>query len=150
MPTERRFARVYFDDFKRDYPTVWRSDAMLATWLRLLVESEKAWPSPPEIPRSVTNRTMRQLREVGLVTEDADHHFEVRGFVAERSKRAQSGRSGAAQRWQSDRTANASPDAMLERERERREKEKGVRERRPLAPGGRANDGLVDPDEDAA
>ena len=144
-PEARRFARVYYDDMVRDHPDVWRDNELLSTWLRMLVACEKSWPSLAEIPRSARPRAVARLVEFGMVTVTDQHHFGLRGFTSDRAARQDTARTAAAKRWHSESNA----DAMLIRERER-ERGKGEQGRRPLAPGGRASDGLVGPDKDAA
>lgn len=134
--SERRFARVYFDDLIADHSDVWRDDSMLATWLRLLAASEKAWPSLAELPRSAKPRTVTRLIDAGMVTMAEDHHFRLRGFTSDRAKRQENARKAAGKRWADDAPAmqphmqlhsasNASaveaPDARKRTERDQKE-----------------------------
>ena len=140
MREQRRFARVYYDDMVRDHPEVWRDDAMLATWLRLLTASEKAWPSMAELPRAAKPRTVARLMELDMVTLYADHHYELRGFSTDRTKRQENARKGPAQRWENDRSADVE---QLHNERTTNamqypdQKEK---ETKPVQPTARADD----------
>lgn len=115
MP-ERRWARVYYDDLKRDYPDVWRDNDALASWLRLLVIAEVAWPSEPELPRSINHRILSKLVDAGLIATGPDYTFAVRGHNAERSDRNASALAGANARWNANAHANASASAMPKRE----------------------------------
>lgn len=108
---DRRYARFYYPEFIRDYPTVYSNDAAFATWMRLLVVAEQMWPMPSELPRSVRSRPLAVLVEAGLVTVDGTA-FRLKGHDAERSRRRDSARKGAAVRWDSDGNANAGANAM--------------------------------------
>ena len=117
--TDRRWARFYFDDFIRDYPEVYADDAAFATWMRLLVVAEKAWPAQPELPRSVRVKSLQKLR--GLVAVGPNFTFSIKGFDAERSRRHANASAAAHAKWDAVADANAHADAMLVRERERDE-----------------------------
>lgn len=109
MSEERRpFLRVYYRDLIRDYPSMWDDDAQLATWIRLLATADPAWPTPPELPRSVRSNPLQKLVALTLVTLEGTR-FRLKGLDSERSKRAVSGRVGAVVRWESERNANALP-----------------------------------------
>lgn len=108
---DRRYARFYYPEFIRDYPTVYADDAAFAAWMRLLVVAEQMWPMDGELPRSLRPRPLRTLVEAGLVTVTGST-FAIKGHAAERSRRSDSGRNAAAVRWDSGRNANASADAM--------------------------------------
>jgi hypothetical protein len=98
----RPFVRVYHDDLMHDYPEVWADDAALATWLRLLVLTDKMWPTPPELPRSAKGRGLAKLVDSGLVQVVSEHAFRIKGYATERAMRQQSARNAAASRWQSE------------------------------------------------
>ena len=105
---DRRYARFYYPEFIRDYPTVYSDDAAFATWMRLLVVAEQMWPLSMELPRSVKPRPLRVLVESGLVATDGTF-FALKGLDAERTRRRDAGRKGAAVRWDSNGNANALP-----------------------------------------
>lgn len=109
---DRKFSRFYYDDFIREFPEVYADDAAFAAWMRLLVRAEKDWPTTPELPRSVRPRALTRLVDAGLVLPCDAHCYRIRGFDAERSRRQGIARNASAQRWQSERNANASDDAM--------------------------------------
>jgi hypothetical protein len=108
---DRRYARFYYPEFIRDYPSVYHDDAAFAAWMRLLVVAEQMWPLAMELPRSVRPRPLRVLVEAGLVATNGSE-FALKGLDAERTRRRASGRIGAAVRWDSDGNANASANAM--------------------------------------
>ena len=106
MSNARPYARFYYGDFKRDYRDIYDDDAAYALFMRLLVEAETSWPADPDLPRSARPRPLAVLVSRGLVTV-AGTTYRVRGFLAERTARAESGRPGARKRWESDGNANA-------------------------------------------
>lgn len=117
----RPFARLYYDDFLREFPEVYADDAALATWIRLLVVAEKAWPLTPELPRSARAKPLRVLVDAGLVAIGPDFTFALRGHAAERTRRTAAGSAGAHARWDANAHAIASGNAMHRREREEEE-----------------------------
>lgn len=142
-PEIRKFARIYYQEFKRDYPDIYADDLAWATWTKLLVGSEEAWPAMPELPRSIKSRPLRTLVERGLVTVTG-HTYVLKGWVAERSKRQESARIAAAKRWDSDSNADAQPDAMPSTStRQRTSTKEAEQERRPSE--GRAPLAVVQP-----
>lgn len=102
------YSRVYLsiiDDpmFER----VYSNDRALATWLRMLLIADAMYPVTP--PMTSRNPTVRLLIDCGLVIEKPGNHYSIRGLEAERERRSDAGRIGAAVRWHSDRNANALP-----------------------------------------
>jgi len=118
---KRPFARFFYDDFLREYPHVYADDAAFATWMRLLVVAEKAWPLTPELPRSARSKPVQTLVDAGLVAIGPDYTYALRGHDAERTRRNAAGNAGAHARWNANAHAIASPNAMLVREREEKE-----------------------------
>lgn len=113
---DRRYARFYYAEFIRDYPSAYLDDAAFATWMRLLVIAEQMWPLTMELPRSVKPRPLRVLVEAGLIATDGTF-FALKGFDAERTRRRDSGRKGAAVRWDSDGNANAMPSTSTSQDK---------------------------------
>lgn len=109
MSESRRFVRVYYDDMIRDYPEVWNDDRQLSTWLRLLAASDPVWPTKPELPRAVKATVLQRLKDSSLISALPSHRYEVKGFEAERQRRADAARTAAAVRWQSKSNAPAMP-----------------------------------------
>lgn len=112
---DRRYARFYYPEFIKDYPTVYGDDSAFAAWMRLLVIAEQMWPLAMELPRSVKPRALRVLVDSGLVATDGTF-FALKGLDAERTRRRESGRKGAAVRWDSEGNANALPSKSSSRD----------------------------------
>lgn len=115
------YARVYFsilDDEKFD--RVYSDDHHLATWLRLLLLAEMAYPNAVSLPHDVRTPSVHVLAEVGLIDLTRRGLFRIHGMQAERERRSAQARNAAAVRWQSASNApamrahsNGSPPAML-------------------------------------
>jgi hypothetical protein len=131
------YARLYHR-FRAEFPSVYGDDAQLAAWVRLLMLADASWPTRPPLPRSVRPRPLRALVDAGLVILD-DDAYTVLGLDAERTRRRNAGRTGAAVRWERERNANASAVAMPSRA----EQSKGERDTDPVEKGAGAR--LVDP-----
>lgn len=97
--TDRPYVRVYYVDLERDYPAIYANDTATATWLRLLVLSEKAWPIDPELPRSVKSRGLRLLTAAGLVKLLDGHRYQIKGYRKERGAREARAKGAADTRW---------------------------------------------------
>lgn len=113
MSDQRAYCRVYWsivDDPK--FADVYDNDAALATWLRLLIIADQAWPASASLPASAKRRVVDLLASVGLVDTMPGWRYRIHGLDAERDRRADSARKGAAVRWQSERIAAASSVRM--------------------------------------
>lgn len=107
----RIYARFYYPEFIRDYPTVYANDHAFACWMRLLVVAEQMWPMVPELPRSAKSSSLRVLVDAGLIATDGTS-FAIKGHAQERGMRSGLARHAADVRWQSGRNADAHADAM--------------------------------------
>ncbi|HVM30746.1 MAG TPA: hypothetical protein VM305_08290 [Candidatus Limnocylindrales bacterium] len=96
---EGRYVLVYHEDLIENFPQVWDSDRLLATWLRLFALADKLWPSPAEMPRGVNTAAVKQLVAVGLVEFLPRHRFKVRGLDAQRQRRKDAAKNAADTRW---------------------------------------------------
>lgn len=111
MNEKRRFVRIYYDDLEADYgQPCWFNPTGLSTYVRLLAGADKAWPSLPDIPRSVRRADLADLVAVGLVTIEPNDKYSVKGYAAERGDRQSKAKSAAAASWLR-RRANADADA---------------------------------------
>jgi len=105
--SDRPYSRVYHR-LMAEYPTVWRSPSQLGLWVQLLVLAEKFYPDPAPVPHKT--RAYRALVAAGLVLESDSSGYTIKGLQAERERRADAGRIGAAKRWHSERNATAMLD----------------------------------------
>jgi hypothetical protein len=92
---EKAYCRVYhgiIDDPK--FADVYDNDAALATWLRLLIIADQAWPSSAVLPGNAKHRAVKLLGDVGLLDLQPGWRFRVHGLDAERDRRASAARVG--------------------------------------------------------
>lgn len=132
--TDGPYSRLYHQ-FATEFRTIYNDDHAFAAWARLLMLADASWPMRPPLPRAIRSGVLRQLVTAGVVVLDGDC-YTVLGLDAERTRRRESGRIGAAKRWQSERNAKADAIAMPSRD------ETSTRRESPLPPqAGRRNDG---------
>ena len=94
MP-ERPYSRIYHsveDDPK--FVTVYDNDRMLAAWVRLLIEADKAHPSTAHIPEGTNRTAVRVLAELGIIDLGTGSRYRIHGLDAERAARSSSARVG--------------------------------------------------------
>lgn len=76
-----RFARIpyaFLDD--PAFAEVYENDIQFATWVRLWMAADNAWPAPAPIPRSVNAEAFTYLVTVGLVTAGRSDHYRMVGM----------------------------------------------------------------------
>ena len=115
---ERPYSRVYHsivDDAK--FATVYDDDRRLATWLRLLIVAEQAYPASAYIPQGTNRSAIRALVDAGLVDLGTGSRFRIHGLASERDMRSESARNAAAVRWHSNGTKPPDATAMLDETR---------------------------------
>jgi hypothetical protein len=132
------YSRLYHR-FAVEFPEVYSNDSSLATWVRLLLLADASWPMRPPLPRSAKMRHVQHLAMAGLIEIVGDEEYTVRGLDAERTRRRDAGRTGAAKRWQSERNANASADAMPRRDETRQAEDEKEIPPPPAERGRRSN-----------
>lgn len=86
-------------DLERDYPAIYRDDAALAAYVRLLAVAEKMWPVVPELPRATKPAPLARLVSASLVVRLEDYGYSIKGMAAERTRRTDSARTAAQARW---------------------------------------------------
>lgn len=94
------YSRVYWairDDEK--FAGVYCNDRLLATWLRLLIAADMAWPASAVLYLGVSMPAVRTLAGVGLIDLGDGGRFRIHGLDKERQRRSDYGRSAIAQRW---------------------------------------------------
>lgn len=96
---EGRFVLVYHEDLIANFPDVWDDDRLLATWLRLFALADKLWPTPAELPRGVSDATVRRLAKSGLLDLVSKHRYTVRGLDAKRNAASNAASNAARTRW---------------------------------------------------
>jgi hypothetical protein len=103
-----QYIRIYHV-FKDEYPSVWRSDAQLSTYVRLLMIADKWWPQWAPIPFGRPTSAWHSLIECGLVVISPDGNgFSIKGLDKDRRSRSEHGKHAASNRW-----GNAPSNAQL-------------------------------------
>jgi hypothetical protein len=88
------------------FERVYRNDAALATWLRLLILADGMWPANAPIPRACKDAPLRLLEEVGLI-EIVGDDYRIHGMNAERTRTAQHAARASKVRWSGNAESNA-------------------------------------------
>jgi hypothetical protein len=97
--SDRPYSRVYHEIVEDPkFAEVYASNARLATWLRLLIAADSAYPAPSAIPRGTDHRVMTALVTADLVARVGSQHYRIKGLAAERSRRSERGKAGGIQR----------------------------------------------------
>jgi hypothetical protein len=76
-----RFTRIpyaFLDD--PAYEDVYADDTRFATWVRLWMAADNAWPAPAPIPRSVNAEAFDFLTKAGLVIVGRSDHYRMTGM----------------------------------------------------------------------
>jgi len=90
---------------------VWDDDRALATWLRLLVAADMAWPASATLPFNVHAKSVAVLVGAGLVDRQAAGRFRIHGLDKERTTRSRQASDAASARWDDDEPPHPSGSA---------------------------------------
>jgi hypothetical protein len=85
--SDERFVGIYSDDHH------------FATWVRLLIAAEAAWPEPADIPSTARRASLRALSDAGIIVLLDAGLFRVHGLDAERMRRQERAATAASARW---------------------------------------------------
>lgn len=88
MSERAPYSRVYWaipDDPK--FASIYRDNDHLATWLRLLLMADQAYPASAHLPLRARKASITALAEAGLIDLLPDDRFRVHGLDAERERR---------------------------------------------------------------
>ena len=133
------YTRVYHsivDDPK--FAAIYDDDHRLATWLRLLIVAEQAYPASANIPTGTHRASVAALADCGLIDLGTGSRYRVHGLASERDMRSQSARNAAAVRWHS----NGNTGGMLdETRRDEHRQDKTSQGVKPSGGGSRINGG---------
>ena len=109
--SERRYSRIFWgivDDPK--FADVYPSDRDFATWVRLLIIADQAYPAPAALPRTAKLAAVNKLVAAGIVNRVGSDHFRIHGMKTVREEqtewtrrggliRASSGQRASSGRW---------------------------------------------------
>lgn len=113
--TDGPYARLYLasvDDPK--FVGIYENDHHWATWARLLMIAEPAWPSSAHLPRSARAASVKALAMAGLIDLLPGDRYRIHGLDAERESRMQQAKKASNARWNADSNAqsNAASNAQ--------------------------------------
>jgi hypothetical protein len=108
----RPYSRVYWeviDDPK--FADVWDDDRAVASWLRLLVAADMAWPASASLYHGVNRASLDKLCRVGLVDMQTGGRYRIHGLDKEREARSRQASDAAAARWDDDEPSHPAGNA---------------------------------------
>jgi hypothetical protein len=99
-PNPGEYVRIYMSviDDER-FAGVYDDDHLFATYVRLLMVAEAAWPASGTLPRSARRQYVQALVTHGIVELGAVDRFRIHGLDPERQRRSDHARSAAVNRW---------------------------------------------------
>lgn len=130
------YCRVYWsivDDDK--FADVFGNDHHLATWLRLLMTADQAWPASASIPMATRRSSLSVLAGCGLVDLQPGGRYRIHGLDSERERRQSHAQSASNARWNARSNAHAFGHGMPRRDEHRRAEQSIAREGLPNVTG---------------
>jgi hypothetical protein len=109
MSERAPYSRIYWT--VRNDPRlagIYGDDHHWATWNRLLLDADMAWPAPASLPASARRASVKVLEAAGVIELLPGGLFTFHGLDTERGRRRDAAASSAGMRWDSGRNANAS------------------------------------------
>lgn len=95
---QRPFVRIYYVDLQRDYHAVLYDPTALATYTRLLIIADQAWPAKPVLPKAVRQADLKMLAVGDLVTVGEHDTYTIKGYHKDRAARAKVARDAVGKR----------------------------------------------------
>lgn len=101
MPKVKRpYSRVYWEVLDDDkFADVWGDDRALATWLRLLIAADMAWPASAQLYHGVHRASLEKLCRVRLVDMQQAGRYRIHGLDKEREARSDVARDAVSHRY---------------------------------------------------
>lgn len=106
MSERAPYSRVYWT-IRSDprLEAIYPDNCHLATWLRLLIAADMAWPAPADIPASVNRKSLQALEAAGVI-EVRGSLFVFHGLDTERGARRAAAQASIAHRWNTERSTD--------------------------------------------
>lgn len=112
---QRPYSRLYWSVIDDDkFVSVYDNDRAFATWARLLMAADQAWPASASIPRAASRTAIALLVTAGLIELMPGGRYRIVGMDAERERRQGQAQDAAEARWghaRSNAASNAGADA---------------------------------------
>lgn len=110
MNHDGKYSRLYWEVVDDDrFVGIYDNDHHFATYIRLLLIADGAWPASGHLPLGVRRASTEALSDCGLIELLPSGRFRVHGLDSERNARASSARIGAGVRWHGERNATDMP-----------------------------------------
>ena len=107
MSERQPYSRVYWTVRADDrLATIYGNNDHLATWLRLLLAADMAWPAPADVPGSARRQSLAALEGAGIIELLPGGLFRFHGLDTERGRRAEAARASSAHRSPPERGPN--------------------------------------------
>lgn len=106
----RPFSRHYWDlvDDER-FDEIYPDDHHYATWSRLLMLADQAWPASGHLPATARKASVTKLAAKGLIELLSGGRFRVTGLDKGRAERAEHAQAAADARWSSRNAQSIAP-----------------------------------------
>lgn len=104
------YARIYQsvrDDEK--FVGIFEDESAFGSWVKLLLNAERDWPAPSDIPSWCKPKTLDLLVARGIVEPINGSRYKIVGLDAERARRSQRATESAEARWR----PNVTPDVTI-------------------------------------
>jgi hypothetical protein len=104
------YARLYLcivDDEK--FAAIYDDDRHFATYCRLLMIAEGAWPASAHLPATARPTSVKALADARIIDPQPGSRYRIHGLDAERVRRSEHGRHASKARW--DARSNAPSNA---------------------------------------
>lgn len=95
-PYVRVYYRISTDD---KFRAIYRDDALLGCWLKLLIIADAMHPAPAHLPFGVDLARVDALADAGLIDIVQEGMYVIHGLASERTRRSDTARDSAAKRW---------------------------------------------------
>lgn len=111
--TEGPYARLYLalvDDEK--FQNIYGNDQHFATWCRLLMIAEPAWPASAHIPVTAKRSSIQALSAAELIDLLPGGRYRIHGLDAERRSRHEHAKNASNARWNAPSNARSNAQSM--------------------------------------
>ena len=101
------YSRIYWTVRSDDrLASIYPDDRHLATWVRLLIAADMAWPAPADVPGTARRASLAALEAAGVIELLPGGLFRFHGLDTERGRRADAARTSSGYRPVPERLPN--------------------------------------------